>query len=136
MKTDSFAPTQRAARGRLAGVLLVVAWLTVGCAENRPIVDTGARPPGVGGTIAGTVSATGATAPLAARKITAINETTNAKFETSTGENGSYTLKLPAGRYRLEIELRQGESLEKRPDALQLGVGDIDSGRDFVITRR
>jgi hypothetical protein len=117
--------------------LLVCAVLlasSIACA--RPVVDTGARPAGVGGTIAGNVSSTGETAPLSGRKVTAINEATKARFETSTGESGGYTLKVPAGTYRLEIELRQGETLATQPDVTDVGVGDIDSARDFVVTRR
>ena len=109
---------------------------TIACAPRGPVIDTGARPEGVGGTIAGSVTATGETAPLSGRKVTAINESTKARFETSTGENGGYTLKVPAGTYRLEVELRQGETLATQPDVTDVGVGDIDSARDFVVTRR
>ena len=107
-----------------------------GCAPRGPVVDTGARPPGVGGTIAGSVRSTAETTPLSGRKVTAINESTNARFETSTGTSGGYTLKVPSGTYRLDVELRNGESLDSRPDPTDVGVGDIDSARDFVITRK
>jgi hypothetical protein len=107
-----------------------------GCVPRGPIVDTGARPEGVGGTIAGSVTATAETTPLTSRKVTAVNQSTNAKFETSTGANGTYTLKVPAGTYRLDVELRSGETLDRRPDATDVGVGDIDSARDFVVTRK
>ena len=110
--------------------------LAVGCAPRGPVVDTGTRPEGVGGTIAGSVTATGETAPLSGRKVTAINEGTSARFETSTGASGGYSMKVPAGTYRLEVELRAGETLATRPDATDVGVGDIDSARDFVVTRR
>ena len=110
--------------------------IAAGCAPRGPVVDTGARPEGVGGTIAGSVSATAETEPLTGRKVTAINQQTNARFETSTGTNGGYSLKVPAGTYRLDVELRSGETLGSRPDATDVGVGDIDSARDFVITRK
>jgi hypothetical protein len=106
------------------------------CAPRGPVVDAGARPEGVGGTIAGSVTATTETTPLTGRKVTAINQQTNARFETSTGTNGGYTLKVPAGTYRLDVELRSGETLGSAPDATDVGVGDIDSARDFVITRK
>lgn len=106
------------------------------CAPRGPVVDTGPRPEGVGGTIAGTVSATGGTEPLSGRKVTAINEANNTRFETSTGTSGAYSMKVPAGTYRLDVELRAGEVLDTRPDATDVGVGDIDSARDFVVTRK
>ena len=107
-----------------------------GCVPRGPVVDTGARPVGVGGTIAGAVRATAETEPLSGRKVTATNRTTNARFETSTGTTGSYTLQVPAGTYQLDVELRAGETLDERPDATDVGVGDIDSARDFVVTRK
>jgi carboxypeptidase family protein len=117
-------------------ILALAVVLGVGACA-RPVVDTGARPPGVGGTIAGSVRASGQTTPLSGRKITAVNEATGSKYETSTAENGGYTLKVPSGTYRLDVELRQGEAFESRPDAtLSVGVGDIDASRDFVVTVR
>jgi len=111
--------------------------LAVGaCAPRGPVLDTGPRPEGVGGTIAGTVRATAETEPLSGRKVTAVNDTTNARFETSTGTTGGYSMKVPAGTYRLDVELRTGESLDERPEATDVGVGDIDSARDFVVTRK
>ena len=115
---------------------LVTLCAFAGCAPRGPVIDTGARPEGVGGTIAGSVHTAAETTPLSGRKVTAINEATSARFETSTGTNGGYSLKVPAGTYRLDVELRSGETLDSRPAPTDVGVGDIDSARDFVITRR
>jgi hypothetical protein len=117
-------------------VWMAAAVFATACAPRGPVVDTGARPQGVGGTIAGTVRTTGEMTPLTGRKVTAVNEDTNATFETSTGITGGYTLKVPAGTYRLAVELRGGESLDVQPEPTDVGVGDIDSARDFVVTRR
>src|SRR5688500_4239879 len=117
-------------------VVAAVLFACLACAPRGPVVDTGARPEGVGGTIAGSVRASGGTNPLSARKVTAINNATGSRYETTTGVNGGYTLKVPSGTYRLEVELREGEAFETRPDATDVGVGDIDSARDFVVTAR
>jgi hypothetical protein len=90
----------------------------------------------VGGTIAGIVSATGGTTALASRKVTAINTATQARFDTTTAANGGYTIKVPAGTYKIEIELRPGETLAKQPGETHINNGDLDSGRDFVVTVR
>lgn len=116
----------------VAAVLAAV----VACVPRGPVVDTGARPEGVGGTIAGIVSAAGGTTPLSGRKVTAVNEATSSRYETTTAANGGYTLKVPSGKYRLEVELRQGEAFATRPDVTDVGVGDIDAARDFVVTVR
>ena len=115
-----------------AGFLL----LSVACAPYGPVVDTGPKPEGVGGTVAGSVSADDGTTPVSARKVTAINTASGARFETSTATNGGYTIKVPAGTYRLEVEMRGGETVSKQPDATRVNVGDLDTDRDFVLSVR
>ena len=111
--------------------------LSIGCVTHgRAVIDTRAKPEGVGGTIAGLVSASGATEPLVNRKVIAINEATGERYEVSTAGNGGYTVKVPAGKYRLELELQPGEVFEKRPDPTDVNVGDLDPDRNFVLTRR
>lgn len=89
----------------------------------------------VGGTIAGIVRATDGSIPLVTRKVTAIHAESGAKFETTTGVNGGYTIKVPEeGRYRIEVELRDGEVVAKGPEETVINNGDLDPGRDFEIT--
>jgi hypothetical protein len=110
--------------------------LSIGCVTHgRAVVDTRAPPEGVGGTIAGMVTS-GATEPLSGRKVVAINETTGQRYEVSTAGNGGYTVKVPAGKYRLELELQAGEAFGTRPDPTDVNVGDLDPDRNFVLTRR
>ena len=59
-----------------------------------------------------------------------------AHFDATTAVNGGYTIKVPEGTYRIEIDLRSGESIAKRPDQTKIGNGDLDPHRDFVITVR
>jgi hypothetical protein len=88
-----------------------------------------------GGTIAGIVRATDGSVPLVTRKVTVINARTGARFETTTGVNGGYTIKVPEeGRYRIEVELREGEVVAKGPQETDINNGDLDPGRDFEIT--
>jgi hypothetical protein len=89
----------------------------------------------VGGTIAGIVRATNGSVPLVTRKVTAIHTASGARFETTTGVSGGYTIKVPEpGRYRIEVELRDGEVIAKGPDETDVNNGDLDPGRDFEIT--
>jgi hypothetical protein len=85
------------------------------------------------GTIAGIVS-TGSNAALAGRKVTAIETATGKRYEATTGVNGGYTMQVPEGTYRLEVELRQGERVTKQPAETKVDKSDLDPHRDFVIT--
>ena len=79
---------------RLLHLAAAIALLTsLGC-HPGPIVDTGSKPAGVGGTIAGIVSSQGNT-PIADRKVTAIETTTGTRYDATTGSNGGYTIKVP-----------------------------------------
>ena len=55
-------------------------------------------------------------------------------FAAQTGANGGFTIQLPAGKYRLELALKDGETLTKRPDIVDLDKGDIDSHIEFVLS--
>ncbi|RPI52018.1 MAG: carboxypeptidase regulatory-like domain-containing protein [Acidobacteria bacterium] len=116
--------------GRRLGWTAVL--LTAACHE--PVITTQPELK-AGGTIAGIVRATGGAVPLASRTITAINSKTGARFQTQTGANGGYTIKVPeVGRYLLEVELREGEVVAKGPEETEINNGDLDPGRDFEIT--
>jgi hypothetical protein len=106
--------------------------LTAACRDVVITTDPGLK---AGGTIAGIVRATEGSVPLVTRKVTVIHATSGARYETTTGANGGYTIKVPEeGRYRIEVELRQGEVIAKGPGETDINNGDLDPGRDFEIT--
>ena len=96
-----------------------------------PVIDPGPDQY-VGGTIAGIVSTHG-NAPVVGRRVTAVNTATNARFETRTEANGGYTVKVPEGTYRLELELQPGEKILKHPGDTRVNKSDLDPQRHFVI---
>jgi hypothetical protein len=116
--------------------LLVVLSAAAACrtpATGRPVVDTGAKPPAANGTIAGHVRAEGG-APVVSRLVKAVSLEDGQQYETSTNSAGTYSLKVPPGRYRLEVQLRQGERLVRQPGETKINTSDLDPGRDFEIT--
>ena len=119
------------AREAAAAVVLL---MSLGCGPRGPILGTATRPPGVGGTIAGVVKTSDGSTALSARKVTAINAETGARFEASTASNGGYTIQVPKGKYRLEVELHAGETLTSEPGSTDINVGDLDARRDFAVT--
>lgn len=114
--------------------LAVLLAATVACAPHGPVIDTGQKPAGVGGTISGLVRTAGNASALSGRKVTAINTETGARYETSTASNGGYTVKVPTGTYRLELELRAGEVLAEQPAETTINASDMDADRNFTVT--
>ena len=113
---------------------LVLVLATTACHPGQPVLGGGKQP--VGGTISGTVSAGNGAAAVPSRKVAAINTATSQRYETTTAVDGGYTIKVPKGTYRIEIELRPGETLAKQPQPTEIHNGDLDAGRNFVVTVR
>jgi hypothetical protein len=97
-----------------------------------PVIG-GGHQPSVGGTISGIVSASGGSIALPGRKITIVDVATNKQYETTTTTDGGYTIQVPEGTYRIDVELRPGETLAKRPANTHVNNSDLDAGRDFVV---
>jgi len=115
-------------------VLALMVGFSAAC-HPGPVVDTTPRR-SVGGTIAGIVTTADSTVAVPGRKVTAIEVSSGSQFTATTGANGGYTIKVPEGTYRIEIELRGAETLSKRPAETRINNGDLDPHRDFVITIR
>lgn len=118
----------------LIGCALSAAACYSGIARPGPVVNT--HPAQVGGTIAGIVKTADPSVAVPGRKVTAIEVKTGERHETTTAANGGYTIQVPSGTYRLEIELRPGEALSKQPEDTHVGNADLDTTRDFVITTK
>lgn len=120
---------------RFRWILLMSAFLAAGC-HPGPVLNAGAKQPPVGGTIAGVVSTPDPAVAVPGRKVTVVETTSGQRYDTTTAANGGYTIKVPEGTYRIEVELRTGEALAKQPDTTKVNNSDLDSGRDFVITAK
>jgi len=115
-------------------IALALAVLALTACHPGPVVGGSGNPP-TSGTIAGIVSTDG-NAPVVGRKVTAIDASSGAKFDATTGANGGYTIKVPPGTYRIEIELQGSERVAKAPDVTKVNKSDLDPHRDIVITGR
>ena len=112
-------------------VLALEGGLSAAC-HPGPVIDT--NPNRVGGTIAGIVTTADSTVAVPGRKVTAIEVASGSRFDATTAANGGYTIKVPEGTYRIDVELRANETLAKRPDEARIHNGDVDAGRDFIVT--
>jgi hypothetical protein len=117
-------------------------WLSLGilalllsgaCRRGVPVVDLGPKPPAPQGTITGIVRGPEGTSPMVGRMVEIVNAETGERHSARTTDNGGFTIKLPAGKYRLELPLKEGETIVKRPGVVDLGKGDIDSRIEFVL---
>jgi hypothetical protein len=122
---------------RLRQVLVVCtllgSWLASTACHPGPVIGTNNQP-SVGGTIAGVVTTSDRSVAVPGRKVTAVNVASGSRYDATTGANGGYTIKVPEGTYRLEIELKSGETVAKQPDQTKINNGDLDPQRNFVIT--
>ena len=120
---------------RTAAAMVVLLMLSSGCAarHGRPIIG-GNTVPNPTGTISGNVTSTGGT-PLEGRRVSAIDMATEAHYDATTSTGGGYTIKVPPGRYRLEVELRGGDQLAQQPEQTNVNIGDVDETMNFVIGR-
>jgi hypothetical protein len=105
------------------------------CHMDRPVVDPTPKE-SVGGTIAGIVTTTDSSVAVPGRKVTVTEINKGSHFESTTASNGGYTIRVPEGTYRIEIELRPSETLTRKPEQTHINNGDTDSGRNFVISVR
>jgi Carboxypeptidase regulatory-like domain len=114
------------------GILALL--LSGACRRGVPAVDLGPKPANARGTITGIVRGPEGSAPVVGRTVEVIDTVSGEKRSVQTGANGGFTIQLPAGKYRVELPLRDGETLVKRPGIVDLGKGDIDSHIEFVLS--
>ena len=112
-------------------LLLVLSDGSIDMRHGRPIVG-GTVVPNPTGTISGTVTSSAGT-PLEGRRVGAIDIGTQMHYDATTAATGGYTIKVPLGHYRLEVELRGGEQLARQPEETHITIGDVDAQRNFVI---
>ena len=113
--------------------IALVILLTACSASRGPVIGKGNKSPDASGTISGIVRAATDNTPMAGRKVTAVNLETGERIEGTTATNGGYTIKVPIGRYHLEVELQMGETVTKAPDDVNITTSDLDAGRNFAI---
>jgi hypothetical protein len=115
--------------------LLAVAMLSAaGCwRRGVPVVDTAPRPAQPNGTISGNVRGPEGTSAFEGRSVEAIDVATGERQRETTSSTGGFTFKLKPGKYRVEVSLREGESIVRSPGIINLDKSDVDAHADFTI---
>ena len=117
--------------GLSLGILALL--LTGACRRGVPVVDLGPKPPDARGTLSGIGPWPGRHVSGRRPRSRIVNTETGAQHTATTSETGGFTIQVPAGKYRLELPLRDGETLVKRPGIVDLNKSDIDSRIEFVL---
>ena len=130
------ASARRHGLSLIAAVLWAVLVLAA-CRTGAPVLDPNPGPASVMGTITGSVSAEDGKSPVAGRRITAINTETGERFTAVTSSTGGYTLKVPPARYRMAVDLADGEAIVKDEGAFSVSRSELQHDVDIRIgTRR
>ena len=107
--------------------------LTVGCRQGKPVIDTTPGPARADGTISGTVRGPEGTSPIEGRMVEVVNMATGERQQVATNSAGGFTFKVKPGKYQVQLALREGEVLVKKPSVINVNRSDVDAHADFVI---
>ncbi len=99
-----------------------------------PVVDAASKAAEVHGKISGTVRGPEGGTPVTGRTVEIVNVATGERRTAITSEAGGFSVDVPAGEYRLDLALRDGEMLVKRPDVVVLDQRDSASHVEFAVT--
>ena len=117
-----------------AAGLGLVALLSIGaCRQGVPVIDTSPGPAEQNGTISGTVRGPEGTSAIEGRVVEVVNVATGERLRATTNNAGGFTIKVPPGKYRVELTLHDGESIVKQPGIINVNRSDVDAHADFVI---
>ena len=114
----------------LSAVLAVELCSASGCHPPATIVSISSA--AIGGMIAGVVTGP-ADVTLADRTVTIVNVETGERYQTATGRTGGYSLRVPAGAYRLMVQLRPGERLAEMEPVILHTSADGEIHRDVTV---
>ncbi len=106
---------------------------TTSCRRARPVIDTGPKPVEADGTISGTVRGPQGTSAVADRTVEVVNVETGARQRALTSNTGGFTFKVKPGKYRVELTLRDGEIVVRRPGVIDVNRSDVDASADFIL---
>ena len=106
----------------------------IACRQGVPVIDTTPQPQRADGTISGTVRGPEGTSPLTGRTVEVVNLETGERQRTTTNNAGGFTFKVSPGRYQVELLLREGEVIVKRPGIMSINRSDVDAHADFVLS--
>jgi hypothetical protein len=116
------------------GALSVVLVLLAGpaCRSGQPVLVSTTGDKTTPGTIGGILSAVGGDR-LAGRGVHAVRVGGAKRYSAVTNVTGGFTIKVPPGDYRLEVDLREGERIVHAPSVVHINKSDLDANLEIVV---
>ena len=119
---------------RFAAVALAAALAAAtGCRSGQPIYSATPKDQTTPGTIAGIVSTGEGGGPLAGRRVDAVDLSGGRRYSATTNVAGGFSIPVPPGKYRLDVELREGERVVRSPGTIDINKSDLDANLEVVI---
>ena len=122
--------------GQFKAATLVVGFVlffAVACQRTPPAIDTPVRQPDAFGTISGTIKVPQGSNFVGGRVVEVINTETGERQRLTTSNVGGFTFKVKPGKHRVQVELREGESIVKQPGIMNVNRTGTDAHADFII---
>ena len=115
-----------------AGLLLAAAGGA--CRTGQPLYDSTPEDQRTPGTIAGILRLGIGGDPVGGRRITAVAlDDSSRRYTATTNVNGGFSIPVPPGKYRLEVDLRGSERILKSPGVVDINESDLDANREVAI---
>jgi hypothetical protein len=104
--------------------------VTAGCSRSASAQPGGGLGQAV---ITGTVRGADLRGAIEGRAVDVVNVDTNEKQQLTTGNDGRFRLTVKPGTYRVELALRDGESLIQAPGVMVVAASRPGAHADFVV---
>lgn len=119
---------------RWVALALAAVLAASGCRTGQPIYDSSQHDHQTPGTIGGILRAGIGGEPVARRVVVAVNLSDSAlRYSATTNVTGGFSIKVPPGHYRLEVDLREGERILRSPGIIDINKSDLDANRELII---
>jgi hypothetical protein len=115
-----------------ASLVVLVLLNAPACRSGQPLLVSATGDKTTPGTIGGIVSAVGGDR-LAGRGVHAVQVRTSQRFSATTNVTGGFSIKVPPGEYRLEVDLQPGEKVVRDPGVVHINKSDLDANLEIVV---
>ena len=116
---------------RVVAALVVAALAGAGCRAGKPIMSRTPEDQTTPGTIAGILTMGGD--PVVGRRVHAVGVTSRQRYTAVTAVNGGFSIPVPPGEYRLEVDLVGDEAVIREPGTIRINESDLDANLEVEL---